>query len=452
MIIKNGKIVTAENIIKSDIKIYKGKIISIEKDIPVSDETVIDAEGRFILPGGVDVHTHMSLDTGDAVAVDDFYTGTAAALKGGTTTVIDHMGFGPEGCPPDYQLDRYHELADSKAAADYSFHGVIQHVDDNVLEKMERLIERGLVSYKIYTTYSFALSDYDIRRVLEKAAELGLVVCVHPEDDAMLSRFTEDLKKRGCLTAEYYPQSRPVVCEAEAVKRIIGIAEKIPGVKLYFVHISSKEPLDEIIKARKRGVKTIYAETCPQYLFLDNSLYSHEDALKYILSPHLRDRSNNDLLFQAVKNRDIQTVATDHCPFNYMTEKQRGKDDFTKCPKGLPSVQLRMALMISRALKNIDITLNDVVRTCCENPARIFGIYPEKGILEEGSDADIIIVNPDLEEAVHHADLIENVDYTPYENISLRGMIETVIRNGEIADRSGKPERGSGRFLIRKIT
>jgi dihydropyrimidinase len=453
MIIKNGNIVTADEIIRKDIKIKDGIIVSVEKNIPATneaDEEIIDALGRYILPGGIDVHTHMNLDTGDGVAVDDFYTGTAAALAGGTTTIIDHMGFGPKGCTLDHQLKAYHRLADGKAVIDYSFHGVIQHVDEDVLEKMGTLIESGLTSYKIYTTYSYSLSDEDIYKVLKRSAELALVVCVHPEDDEMLKCYTEGLRKQGHLTAEYYPMSRPSVCEAEAVKRLIAIAESIPGVMLYFVHISSKEALDEIIKARERCA-VFFSETCTQYLYLDDSLYSREDALKYILSPPLRDKSNNSLLFRAIRDGDIQTVATDHCPFNYKTEKQSGKNDFTKCPKGLPGVQLRMSLMISRALKNIDITLNDVVRTCCENPARIFGIYPKKGNINPGSDADIIIVNPDKRFTIHHEDLIENVDYTPYENIELQGEIEKVILKGKIAETGENIKNCSGKFLIRNI-
>lgn len=455
MIIKNGRIVTAEEISRKDIKIKDGKILSVEKDIPVSDEAddeVIDASGRYILPGGVDVHTHMNLDTGDGVAVDDFYTGSQAALAGGTTTIIDHMGFGPAGCSLDHQLNAYHRLAAGKAVIDYSFHGVIQHVDEDVLKKMETLIEKGLTSYKIYTTYSYSLSDDDIYKVLKRSAELGLVVCVHPEDDEMLKSYTDDLRKHGHMTAQYYPMSRPPVCEAEAVKRLIGIGENIPGVLLYFVHISSKEALGEIINAREKGSCSVFfSETCTQYLYLDDSLYSREDALKYMLSPPLRDKSNNSLLFRAIREGDIQTVATDHCPFNYKTEKQSGKNDFTKCPKGLPGVQLRMSLMISRALKNIDITLNDVVRTCCENPARIFGIYPKKGNINPGSDADIIIVNPDKRFTVHHEALIENVDYTPYENIELQGKIEKIVLKGKIVETGNNIKNCSGEFLIRNI-
>ncbi len=450
MVIKNGKVVTSDSITESDIRILEGKIVLLEKSITTENEEVIDASGRYIIPGGVDIHTHMNLDTGDAVAVDDFYTGTAAALKGGTTTIVDHMGFGPPGCPLDHQLDYYHTISDGIAAVDYSFHGVIQHVDDDVLEKMGTLKERGLTSYKIYTTYNYSLSDNDIYRVLERASELGLVVCAHPEDDEMISSFTEDLRKKGCMSPVYYPESRPAVCEASAVKRLAGIAKKFPGVRLYIVHISSEEALNEVIKSREDGLTSILAETCPQYLYLDESLYKGEDALKYILSPPLRDRANNDILFTAVKNRDIQNVATDHCPFNYNAEKQRGRDDFTKCPKGLPSVQLRMSLMISRALSNIDITLNDVVRSCCENPSRIFGLYPEKGVIRPGSDADLVIFDPEEEWTVHHRDLIENVDYTPYENIHLRGKIDKVVFRGRVFDSRSVAEKGFGRYLARK--
>ncbi len=211
------------------------------------------------------------------------------------------MGFGPEGCSLDHQLNYYHKLADNKAVIDYSFHGVIQHVDEDVLAKMELLKERGLSSYKIYTTYNYSLSDNDIYKVMKRASELDLVICAHPEDDGMIKSYTEKLEKEGNLNFKYYPESRPASCEAAAVKRLAAIAEEIGGVKLYIVHVSSKEALNEIKKSRERGYKTIYAETCPQYLFLNDSLYSESDGVKYILSPPLRDISNNEILFRAVK-------------------------------------------------------------------------------------------------------------------------------------------------------
>ena len=451
MVIKNGKTVGSESVLEKDIRIKNSKIESVESSIsPYANEDVIDADGKYILPGGVDVHTHMNLDTGLFTAVDDFFTGTAAALAGGTTTIIDHMGFGPAGCSLDHQLNYYHRISDNYAAVDYSFHGVIQHVDDNVLAKMELLKERGLTSYKIYTTYNYSLSDEDIYKVFKRAAELDLVICAHPEDDAMINSFTDKLKNEGKTTAEFYPESRPAVCEAAAVKRLSDIALSAGGVKLYIVHISSEEAFKEVLSARKRGLDTILAETCPQYLYLDESCYKREDSLKYILSPPLRNKKNNDILFKAVADNGIQNIATDHCPFNYNIEKQHGRDDFTKCPKGLPSVQLRMSLMISRALENRDLTLPDVVRSCCENPAKIFGIYPSKGIIAPGSDADLIIADPDAEFTVHHRDLIENVDYTPYENISLKGMISKVIFKGRIYDSSTPAVKGNGDFLLRQ--
>ncbi len=452
MLIINGKIVSPDRVFKGNIRITDGRIEAVDENLEPGNEKVIDASGKYILPGGVDVHTHMGLDTGDAVAVDDFYTGTAAALRGGTTAIVDHMGFGPPGCPLDYQLDIYHSMADGNAAVDYSFHGVIQHVDDDVLEKMELLKERGLSSFKIYTTYSYSLSDSDIFKVLKRAAELDLVICAHPEDDGMINRFTDDLAEKGHLTPEYYPESRPPACEAAAVRRLASIAEKTEGAKLYIVHVSSKEALAEIIEARRRGLGNIYAETCPQYLFLDDSMYKRKDSLKYILSPPLRDRTNNNILFRAVKNNDIQNVATDHCPFNYKVEKQRGISDFRKCPKGLPSVQLRMPLMISRALDRIDITLSDVAGSCCEKPARIFGIYPRKGALLPGSDADLVIVDPESEWTVSRSDLIENVDYTPYENIRIRGKIEKVFLRGKLYDEKTPAVRGEGKFLKRGLS
>ena len=348
MVIKNGRVVTEESVIEADIRIKDGLIAEIGSGL--SDSETIDAAGKYVLPGGIDVHTHMCLDVGIAVAQDDFYTGTVAAACGGTTTIVDHPGFGPAGCSLDHQLGRYHEYARGKAVIDYSFHSVIQHVDDSVLSMMETLIEQGITSHKIYMTYGFKTDDEDAYAVLKRAKELGVIVAVHPENDGVVNTRRRELVEAGCTAPKFHASSRPEPCEAEAIYRISQISSVAGDAPLYIVHLSNHLGMQAVNMAKQNGLNNIFVETCPQYLLLDESYYEHEDGLKYVLSPPLRSKANNALLWEDIISGDIDTVATDHCPFDYALKTQLGKDDFTKCPNGMPGVELRFPLMFSEGV------------------------------------------------------------------------------------------------------
>ncbi|MDR2482975.1 MAG: amidohydrolase family protein, partial [Treponema sp.] len=326
-----------------DVLCSGGRIKMIAPHIPASEAgECIDAQGKMLLPGGVDVHTHLNLDTGSAVASDDFYTGTVAAAWGGTTTIVDHPAFGPKGCSLDHQIRKYQSLAKGKAVVDYGFHGVIQHVDEAVLEGMAGLRDEGISSCKIYLTYDYKLSDADVFQVLEAAERLGVLITVHAENDGVIGLLRKRFKEAGKLSARYHPRSRPAECEAEAVNRMILLAE-MAAAPLYIVHLSTWLGLSYIQSARQRGVKNLYAETCPQYLFLDEGLYHSEGngGLKYIICPPLRGEQDRESLWAGL-NEAIDTVATDHCPFFFETQKLRGKDDFTRCPSGAPGVEERL--------------------------------------------------------------------------------------------------------------
>lgn len=456
MLIKNGAFATASDVFRGDLRIEEGKITQIGCAItPNAGEELIDAQGLWVLPGGVDVHTHMDLDVGIARSTDDFYTGTVAAACGGTTTIVDHMAFGPKGCPLHHQVDVYHKLADDKAVIDYGLHGVIQHVDDGILSEMETLIQAGITSYKFYLTYGFKLSDNEAFRVLQRGKELGLMMTVHPENDGVVSCLRDEFSKNGLTTPHYHPKSRPLECEAEAINRMLLLAHMAGDAPLYIVHLSNGLGLSYVEQARERGQKDVYAETCPQYLFLDDSRYDLpiNEALKYIMSPPLRPKENNELLWTGIEHGVFDTIATDHCPFFLSREKQLGKDDFTKCPNGAPGVEVRLALIFSEGVSKGRISINRFVDLCAARPAKLFGLYPQKGTIAVGSDADLVFFDPNKKVMLTKSLLHENVDYTPYEGMALTGFPVMTISRGEVIAKNGAflGKKGRGRFIKRTL-
>lgn len=458
LLVKNGLVVSGEAEEVCDILCSGEKIIKIGKGLTeqvLSEHgtELIDAEGKIVIPGAVDVHTHLCLDTGAAAVSDDFYTGTLAAAWGGTTTIVDHPGFGPAGCSLDHQIRKYHSLAEGRAVIDYSFHGVIQHVDEDVLAMMGALSEEGITSYKVYTTYAYKLSDGDIFRVLEKARDLKLLIAVHPENDGAVNYLREKFRAEGKLAPCYHPLSRPAEAEAEAVSRMILLAKMAGDAPLYIVHLTNALAFGFIKSARQGGQKNLYAETCPQYLLLDKSLYSLPGAegLKYIMCPPLRGAADREALWQGLAH-DIDTVATDHCPFFFETQKILGKDDFTKCPSGAPGIEERIPLMYSEGVVKKRISLRRFTDLCCTAPAKLFGLYPQKGVLQEGSDADIVIIDPRKRVVLGRDRLHANVDYTAYAGFEVQGYPEYVISRGEVIVRDGAASArpGRGKFIKRK--
>jgi dihydropyrimidinase len=453
LLIKNGLVVTENSEAVCDILCEGEKITQIGKDLSSGAEAeIIDAAGKIVIPGGVDVHTHLNIDVGFAVASDDFYTGTVAAACGGTTSIVDHPGFGPAGCSLDHQIKKYHALAGGKAVIDYGFHGVLQHVDNNVLAMMETLSDEGITSFKLYLTYGFKLSDADAFRVLRRANELGLLIAVHPENDGVINLLREEYRAAGKTGTMFHPLTRPAECEAEAINRMALFAHIADDAPLYIVHLTCALGLEFIEAARRRGQKNLWAETCPQYLFFDESLYSLEnnEGLKYIMCPPLRSPADNADLWRGL-NSSIDVVGTDHCPFFFETQKVMGKDDFTKCPSGAPGIEERIPLMYG-AVKDGKISLRRFTDLCCANPAKIFGLYPQKGVIAAGSDADIVIIDPDLTRKISHNNLHSNVDYSAYEGITVHGWPVCTISRGEVIVKDGEfcGKKGRGKFLKRR--
>lgn len=451
-IIKHGRIVSPSETCEADILIDGEKIACIGTDLEAADARIIDAGGKYVIPGGVDVHTHMDLQAGSSRAVDDFYDGTVAAACGGTTSIVDHMAFGPKGCNLHHQLNEYHGLADGKAVIDYGFHGTAQHLNEDILAEMADMIKDGVPSIKVYLTYDYRLNDAEVLQVLKRMKELGGVTAFHCENHEVLEYFRRKYVAEGHTAPIYHAKSRPNLAEAEAVARVLNLARLAGDAPVYVVHLSSKEGLEAVLDARRKGQKNIFVETCPQYLTLTEDKYLGEDGLKYILSPPLRTEEDCKRLWEGLAAGDIQVVGTDHCPFNYGKEKQLGKDDFTKCPNGAPGVEERIPLLFSEGVMKNRISINRFVETMCTNPAKIYGLYPQKGILQPGSDGDLTIIDPNAEYVITHDRMHSAVDYTPYEGIKVTGAVSLVMLRGRIVaeDNQFKGERGAGRFIARK--
>ncbi|MBQ9064411.1 MAG: dihydropyrimidinase [Blautia sp.] len=420
---------------------------------PGGDTAVIDASGKYIFPGAVDIHTHMDLDVGIARVIDDFYTGTVAAACGGTTTIVDHMAFGPKGCALRHQSDEYHRLADGKAAVDYGFHGVFQHVNDAVLDEMPLLArEEGITSFKVYMTYDYMINDFDMMKILARAAEENILIASHCENDGIVRYWRERFVREGKTAARYHPVSRPAEAEAEAVHRFLSLARAAGEAPVYIVHLSSEAGLREVLRAKETGQKHFGVETCTQYLLLGDSMYEDDqEGLKAIMAPPLRKEADRAALWKALSDNVLDTVATDHCPFTFSRQKQQGADDFTKCPSGAPGVEERLTLLYSEGVCKGRITLPQLIKYACTNPARAAGLYPQKGTVSTGSDADLVIFDPDREHVLSIDRMHGAGDYTCYEGMRVRGSVEQVFLRGRsiVKDGNFTGKRGYGNYLKR---
>lgn len=448
LLLKNANIVTDKDKFLADVYIENGVISKIGENLNVKAERTIDLTGKYLMPGGIDVHTHFDIDVGIARSADNFYTGSLAAAYGGTTTIVDHMGFGPKGCNLHHQLDYYHNLA-KDSVIDYSFHGVIQHIDQNILGEIDQMIEDGIPSFKGYMTYGYKLSDIEMLKLSEKLSKSGGLLTVHPENNDIIDFFREKFAAENKLSPIYHAKSRPDKCEVEAVNRMIDITN-MTNCPLYIVHLSCNDALEHIKKAIDKGQK-VYAETCPQYLVLDEDLYNRKDGVKYICSPPIREKSHQDKLWEGIQNGYIQTIATDHCSFNYELKKEMGEKDFRNCPNGLPGVETRMSIIFSEGVSKGRINLNKFVELVSTNPAKIFGMYPKKGAIQIGSDADLVVIDPKLKKIITAKELHENVDYTPFEGIEIVGCPVMTISQGEVIVENNKfvGEKGRGKFIKR---
>ncbi|WP_447881260.1 dihydropyrimidinase [Serratia fonticola] len=452
-LIKNGILVDSDGQYSQDLLIENGVICQRDTAIEADSQCeVIDASGCYVMPGGIDVHTHFNIDVGIARSCDDFFSGTRAAACGGTTTIIDHMGFGPAGCNLHHQLNVYHQYAAGNAAIDYGFHGVIQHIDDGILEEMASMVhDEGISSFKLYLTYLYKINDADVLRALGQLRQVGALTTVHPENDAAIALRRAELVAAGKTAPIHHALSRPLECEAEAIGRMINLAHLADNAPLYIVHLSNGLGLDYLRLARQQR-QPVWVETCPQYLLLNERCYLREDGAKYILSPPLRDQRELDHLWIGIADGSIDTVATDHCTFPYHQRQAMASGDFTRCPNGLPGVENRMMLLFSHGVMSGRISPSRFVALSSSNPARLFGLWPRKGNLNPGADADVVIFDPRQSTVINHARLHDNADYSPYEGFQCQGAPVLTMCRGEIVARNGEftGRQGYGQFLRRR--
>jgi dihydropyrimidinase len=454
VLIKNGRIVTATDDYFADVFIEGEKIAMIGKDLKVQADRTIDAKDRLVIPGGIDPHTHLDMPFGGTVSADDFETGTIAAAFGGTTTLID-FAIQTKGESTLKGLDTWHAKAEGKASIDYAFHMIITDMPVERLPEMRRLRDEGVTSYKLFMAYPGVLyvEDGVLYRAFRQAGENGTRICMHAENGIVIDEIIREAVEDGKLEPKYHALTRPTRMEAEGVHRAIAIAE-VANVPLYIVHLSSSDALEEVKRGRARGVDVV-AETCPQYLFLDQSYYDRPDfeGAKWVMTPALREKWNQDALWQGLKFRYLETIATDHCPFCFKDQKELGRGSFTKIPNGAPGVENRMSLVYDGGVVKGRISLNRFVELTSTAAAKAFGLFPKKGTIAVGSDADIVIFDPERRETIskdnprtHHM----NVDYSAYEGFEVQGFTETVLSRGRVVIEKHKLEqKGSGRFVKR---
>jgi dihydropyrimidinase len=454
LLIKNGRIITATDDYFADVYVDGETIGMIGKDLKVEADKVIDAKGRYVIPGGIDAHTHMDIPFGGTNSSDDFDTGTKAAAFGGTTTIID-FAIQTKGESCFKGLETWHKKADGKATIDYGFHMIITDMPDERLPEMTKLIDEGVTSYKLFMAYPGVLyvDDGTLYRAFRQAGENGTRICMHAENGIVIDEIIKAAAKDGKLAPKYHGLTRPTRMEAEGVHRSIAIAE-VAGVPLYIVHLSSSDALEEVKRARMRGVDVV-AETCPQYLFLDETQYFKEgfEGAKWVMTPALREKWNQDVLWKGLELGHLCNVATDHCPFCMKEQKELGKDDFRLIPNGAPGVENRLSLMYRGCIGEGRMSLNRWVELTSTAAAKTFGMFPKKGTIAVGSDADIVIFNPERKETIsvkneftHHM----NVDYSAYEGFEVTGWTEITISRGRVICENGSlVTEGGGQYVKR---
>ena len=449
-LIRNGTVVTATETLDADVLVEDQRVVAVALDLDVEADTVLDATDRYVIPGGVDVHTHFDLPFGGSFCSDDFGTGTRAAAFGGTTTCVD-FAVQDYGESLRRGLDRWFEKG-QKAQTDFGLHMIVREVNDQVLKEMDELVNEGITSFKLFMAYPgvFMLDDAAIFKAMQRAADSGALIMMHAENGGPIDVLVQQHLAKGKTDPVYHGLTRPASMEGEAVHRVFKMAE-LAGAPAYIVHLSSRDALDALQEARARGVAA-FAETCPQYLYLsldDLSRPGFEGA-KFVCSPPLRPKDHQDDLWKGLAGGALQVVATDHAPFNYQGQKDMGKDNFANIPNGLPSVEDRVTLMFQRVRAG-QLSPNRWVELIATNPAKMFGLYPRKGTIAPGFDADIVIFDPTRERVLSSESHHMNVDYSCYEGMKVWGLPEVVMQRGNVLVQDGEwfGKMGQGNFVAR---
>jgi dihydropyrimidinase len=454
-LIRNGTVVNAGGAVAADV-LVDGETIAAVTAPGVFDtaDKIIEAEGRYVIPGGIDAHTHMEMPFGGTFSADTFATGTTAAAWGGTTTIID-FAVQVKGTSLLSTLDKWHEKADSHCAIDYGFHMIVSDVNDQSLKEMESCIDAGVNSFKMFMAYPgvFYATDGEILLAMQKATETGATIMMHAENGIAIDELVAQAVASGRTDPVEHGITRPPELEGEATSRAIQLA-KVTGAPLYIVHLSARHALEAVAEARNTG-QNVFAETCPQYLYLSIEDLAKPDfeGAKYVASPPLRPKDHQADLWRGLRTNDLSVVSTDHCPFCFVDQKELGRGDFSKIPNGMPGVEHRMDLLHQGVVAG-EITLQRWVEVCSATPARMFGLYPRKGVIAPGADADIVVYDPAARQTLsvetHHM----NVDYSAYEGMAITGKVETVLSRGSvvIADGAFHGSEGHGKFLSRELS
>jgi dihydropyrimidinase len=473
MLISGGTVVTADGTLNADVLVVGEKIAALLARDPATDtatyaavtaatdatssaataDVMIDAGGKYVIPGGIDAHTHMEMPFGGTFSVDTFETGTKAAAHGGTTTIID-FAVQAKGTSLLATLDKWHEKADGNCAVDYGFHMIVSDVNDATLKEMDSLIGAGVTSFKMFMAYPgvFYATDGEILLGMQQASRSGATIMMHAENGIAIDQLVAQAVAAGRTDPVNHGLTRPPELEGEATSRAITLA-KVADCPLYIVHLSAAQALEAVAEARDAG-QNVFAETCPQYLYLtlDDLARPDFEGAKFVASPPLRTADHAAALWRGLRTNDLAVVSTDHCPFCFREQKELGRADFSKIPNGIPGVEHRMDLLHQGVVSG-QITLSRWVETCSTTPARMFGLYPRKGVIAPGADADIVVYDPaarqTLSAATHHM----NVDYSAYEGMEITGKVDVSISRGRVvvADGEFKGAKGQGSFLSRGL-
>lgn len=452
-IIKNGTIVTAADTYYGDILIDDGIIVMIGVDLEADGAELVDASGCYVFPGGVDPHTHLDMPFGGTVTRDDFESGTIAAAFGGTTTIIDFC-LTSKGAPLAQAVETWHAKSDTRAVIDYGFHLMVSEVTDEVLKELPQIIEEeGITSLKVFMAYKNVLQadDGTLFKTLLMAKEQGALVMVHAENGDVIDYLVSKALEEGNTEPIYHALTRPPVLEGEATGRAANLTE-LADSQLYVVHVTCAEAVKKIADARDKGLR-VFGETCPQYLMLDQSYLEKPnfEGAKYVWSPPLREKWNQDVLWDSLRNGQLQTVGSDQCSFDFKGQKDLGISDFSKIPNGGPMIEDRFSILYSEGVHKGKLSLNKFVDIISTASAKLFGLFPRKGTIAVGSDADIVIFDPTIERTISAATHHMKVDYNAFEGMQVTGEPISVLSRGEfvIRDRElvGKP--GYGQYLHR---
>ena len=447
---KNGTVVSGRGTRRADVLVENEKILQVGRNLSDPLARAIDVTGKLLMPGFIDAHTHFDLDVCNTTTADDFDSGTKSAIRGGTTTIVD-FACPNKGESLHHGLDLWHRKADGKCWCDYGFHMTIDDWNAEIEKEIDDMYAAGISSFKMYMTYpAMMIGDEAMYKALKKLKEKGGICGVHCENSGVIDALIEEKKAAGEMGVSSHPETRPDFLEAEAVSRLLRIAQAV-DIPVVIVHLTNAATLAEVTAARRRGQK-VYVETCPQYLVLDDSVYYNEDfsrAARYVCAPPLRKPEDCRALWAGLRKGDIQTISTDHCAFT-LAQKDAGRGDFTNIPGGLPGVEARGELVYSFGVTTRKISLATMCKVLSENPAKLYGMFPRKGIIAPGADADIVVYDPQADHILRAEDMVSRAGYTPYEGFVTHGSVSQVWLRGKLMVENGHViGEQEGQYIVR---